>query len=46
VCLRRTFFDELLRLAVPSAIDGFVELYTPEERVYYPGDHEAALNIS
>ncbi|HXJ58413.1 MAG TPA: DUF4291 domain-containing protein [Verrucomicrobiae bacterium] len=25
--------------------DGFVELHTPEERVYYPGDHEAAITV-
>jgi hypothetical protein len=25
--------------------DGFAELHTPEERVYYPGDHEAAITV-
>ena len=25
--------------------DGFVELHKPEERVYYPGDHEAAITL-
>lgn len=120
VCLRRTFFDELLRMVVPSGFDslrfatreewqaavtssevrlqwdpdhdpsgkpverravqlglrgaalrrfgqqelisveditpfvaeqrqrlgdGFVELHTPEERVYYPHDHKAAIAV-
>jgi hypothetical protein len=24
---------------------GFVELHTPEERVYHPGDHEAVIAV-